>query len=60
MPAFGHRYNVAAAYPDQGPMRLKLCVDHGLVEMATADGVIWITQIFFPANVEGRFSVRFS
>ena len=58
MPAFGHRYSVPATYPDQGPLRLKVCVDHGVVEMATADGVTWITQLFFPSNIEGGLSVE--
>lgn len=50
MPAFGHTYKVFGRYSDNGPLRLQVCVDNGLVEFATSDGLIWITQLFFPAK----------
>lgn len=52
-PAFAHTYRVSGAYPQKGPLRLELCVDRGLVEFATGDGLTWITQLFFPSASDG-------
>ena len=48
IPAFGHSYSVVAPFPKAGPLRLDIHVDRGVVELATADGLIWITQLFYP------------
>lgn len=48
IPAFGHSYSVLAPFPKAEPLRLNIHVDRGVVELATADGLIWITQLFYP------------
>lgn len=52
MPAFGHNYGVPASFPKAGPLLLDIHVDRGVVELATGDGLIWITQLFYPHRPE--------
>lgn len=57
MPDFAHDYVVDLAYPAQGPLALELYVDRGLVELGTSDGLVWITNLFFPEHPAGAVVV---
>ena len=47
---FEHDYSVAVDWPANEPLRLNAVVDRGLVELSTDDGLIWITNVFYPSN----------
>jgi len=51
---FGHDYEVPVSWPSNGPLELTLFVDRGMVEIAAADGTVWITSLYFPADPEGE------
>lgn len=53
VPDFAHDYAVDIAWPADGPLTLELYVDRGLVELGTADGLVWVTNLFFPAHPAG-------
>lgn len=55
---FGHAYAVDLPYPAQGGLIMDLYVDRGLVELSTEDGLVWLTNLFYPTHPEGplRFS----
>jgi fructan beta-fructosidase len=57
MPDFAHDYAVDLAYPAEGTLALELYVDRGLVELGTGDGLVWITNLFFPEHPAGEVSV---
>jgi fructan beta-fructosidase len=57
MPEFGHDYTIDLAYPADGPLALEIYVDRGLVELGTGDGLVWITNLFFPEHPSGAVSV---
>ena len=57
MPDFAHDYIVDLAYPADGPLALELYVDRGLVELGTSDGLVWITNLFFPEHPAGAVTV---
>jgi fructan beta-fructosidase len=42
------------SWPSNGPLELTLFVDRGMVEIAAADGTVWITSLYFPADPEGE------
>ena len=57
MPDFAHDYIVDLAYPTDGPLALELYVDRGLVELGTSDGLVWITNLFFPEHPAGAVTI---
>jgi fructan beta-fructosidase len=57
MPDFAHDYLVDIAYPAEGALALIFYVDRGLVELATSDGLVWITNLFFPEHPAGAISI---
>ncbi|MBU1304454.1 MAG: glycoside hydrolase family 32 protein [Alphaproteobacteria bacterium] len=57
MPDFAHDYLVELAYPANGPLTLELYVDRGLVELGTCDGLVWVTNLFFPEHPAGAIAV---
>lgn len=57
MPDFAHDYIVDLAYPVGGPLSLELYVDRGLVELGTSNGLVWITNLFFPEHPAGAVTV---
>jgi len=52
MDGFGHDYAVDLPWPATGELDLTLFIDRGLVELSAADGLVWITNLFFPADPE--------
>jgi fructan beta-fructosidase len=58
MPDFAHDYTVDLAYPADGPLTLELYVDRGLVELGTKDGLVWITNLFFPEHPAGAVTIK--
>ena len=57
MPDFAHNYTVDLAYPADGPLTLELYVDRGLGELGTSDGLVWITNLFFPEHPAGAVTI---
>ncbi len=57
MPDFAHDYAVDLAYPTEGPLALELYVDRGLVELGSSDGLVWITNLFFPEHPPGEVAI---
>jgi fructan beta-fructosidase len=53
MPDFEHDYAVDLVCPSNGCLQFQFYVDRGLVELGTADGLVWITNLFFPIEPEG-------
>lgn len=47
---FGHDYEADLTWPAGGPLELSIFIDRGLVELGTADGLVWITNLFYPAD----------
>lgn len=60
MDQFAHDYAVDLAWPEHGALELTLFIDHGLVELSAADGLVWMTNLFYPTerNAEPRFEMR--
>ena len=58
MDGFGHDYAVDLPWPASGKLDLTLFIDRGLVELSAADGLIWITNLFFPADPEAPPVIR--
>lgn len=52
MEQFGHDYLVDFFWPANDVLDLTLFIDRGLVELSAADGLVWITNLFYPANPE--------
>lgn len=52
MDQFGHDYACPVDWPENGVLDLTLFIDRGLVELCAADGLVWITNLFYPANPE--------
>lgn len=50
MDQFAHDYSVDLAWPETGRLDVTIFVDRGLAELSAADGLVWITNLFFPAN----------
>lgn len=57
MAEFAHDYAVDLAYPADGSLALELYVDRGLVELGTSDGLVWITNLFFPEHPAGAVTI---
>lgn len=47
---FAHDYDVPVHWPQNGALDLTLFIDRGLVELSVADGVVWITNLFYPVD----------
>lgn len=47
---FGHDYAVPLPWPAGGALDIVLFLDRGLAELSAADGLVWITNLFYPAN----------
>jgi len=62
MDQFGHDYSMEIEWPATSPLQLTAVVDRGLVELWTADGLTWMTNLFYPATPEAapRINVRAS
>lgn len=58
MDGFGHDYAVDLPWPATGALDLTLFIDRGLVELSAADGLVWITNLFFPAHPEAAVVLR--
>lgn len=58
MHSFEHDYAVDFPWPAGGILDLILFVDRGLVELSAADGLVWITNLFFPADPEAAVVLR--
>jgi fructan beta-fructosidase len=57
MDGFGHDYSVDLHWPASGVLDLTLFIDRGLVELSAADGLVWITNLFFPADPEAPIAL---
>lgn len=57
---FAHDYAVDFPWPASGPLDVTVFIDRGLVELTVADGLVWITNLFFPSDPEAplRAQVR--
>lgn len=55
---FAHDYQVDLPWPEHGPLDMTLFTDRGLVELSAADGLVWITNLFFPADPEAPLAVH--
>lgn len=57
---FAHDYAVDFPWPESGTLDVTVFVDRGLVELTAADGLVWITNLFFPADPDAplRTEVR--
>ena len=55
---FAHDYVVNLPWPHEGGLNVTLFIDRGLVELCAADGEVWITNLFFPANPEAPTTIR--
>lgn len=60
MDQFGHDYDVRLNWPESGALDLTVFIDRGLVELCAADGLVWVTNLFFPADPEAPLAVRLS
>lgn len=49
---FEHDYSVEVDWPTEQPLGLTAVVDRGLVELSTDDGLVWITNVFYPQQFE--------
>lgn len=58
MDGFGHDYFVDLPWPANGLLDLTLFIDRGLVELSAADGLVWITNLYFPADPEAPAVIR--
>jgi fructan beta-fructosidase len=58
MDGFGHDYAVDLPWPPNGKLDLTLFIDRGLVELSAADGLVWVTNLFFPADLEAPAVIR--
>ena len=47
---FAHDYTVDFAWPEGGALDVSVFLDSGLVELTAAGGLVWITNVFFPAD----------
>lgn len=54
MDHFGHDYSVPVKWPETGPLTLSAYVDRGLVELSTSSGLLWITNLFYPSDLEAK------
>lgn len=57
MADFAHDYTVDLACPETGELALELYVDRGLVELVAGDGLVWITNLFFPEHPAGAITI---
>lgn len=57
MNQFEHDYTVDFPWPKTGSCELILFIDRGLAELSAADGLVWITNLFYPANPEALPSI---
>ncbi len=55
---FAHDYAVDLPWPQSGILDLTIYIDRGLVELGAADGLVWISNLFFPADPEAALTVR--
>ncbi len=55
---FAHDYTVDLPWPKNGVLDLTVYLDRGLVELSAADGLVWITNLFFPADPEASPTVH--
>jgi fructan beta-fructosidase len=44
-------------WPASGVLDLTLFIDRGLVELSAADGLVWVTNLFFPADPEAPIAL---
>jgi fructan beta-fructosidase len=58
MDGFAHDYSVDLPWPADGVLDLTLFIDRGLVELSAADGLTWITNLYFPADPEAPAVIR--
>lgn len=57
MDHFGHDYTVDLPWPTNDVLDLTLFIDRGLVELSAAQGLVWITNLFYPASPDSPASV---
>lgn len=58
MNQFGHDYSVGIDWPANDVLEIVLFIDRGLVELCAADGLVWITNLFYPADPEAGLAVK--
>lgn len=58
MDQFAHDYSVDLNWPDQGALKVDVFYDRGLVELSANDGLVWITNLFYPADPAAGLRVR--
>ncbi len=51
LPNFAHDRKIEL--PADGPLDLEIFVDNGLVELNIGDGLVWMTNLYFPTNPYG-------
>lgn len=51
---FAHDYQVDLDWPDGGALDLAVFIDRGLVELTAADGTVWISNLFYPAEPDAE------
>ena len=52
---FEHDYKIDV--PSSSSIDLELFVDNGVVELGVSGGLLWLTDLFFPANPAGRLDL---
>ncbi|HEY8578221.1 MAG TPA: glycoside hydrolase family 32 protein [Devosia sp.] len=52
MDHFAHDYSVEFEWPQGGALRGSLFLDRGLAELCLNDGLIWVTNLHFPVDVQ--------
>ncbi len=57
MDQFDHEYGVDLNWPAHGPLKVDVFFDRGLVELSANDGLVWITNLFYPADPEASLRV---
>ncbi len=58
LPDFSHAYDIEFTPAQNGPVELDLYVDQGVVELVANDGLVWVTNLFFPENPAGTISIN--
>jgi fructan beta-fructosidase len=58
MDQFAHDYDVPLFWPEAGGLDVTLFIDRGLVELCAAEGLVWITNLFYPADIEAGTVVQ--
>lgn len=58
MDQFGHEYSVPFVWPAGGSLEMTLFLDRGLAELSLNNGLVWITNLHFPQDVQADPSIQ--